>query len=208
MRYGTSPFPGLPKQDWDRRLHIRTCGRDESGADDNRFPYEPTPYPVLERLSESEYIGNGSHVLDYGCGKGRVCFFLASACGCRATGIDFSEKMIQKSQANRNDYPWKNRVRFLCCPAEQYELQDEDVIFFFNPFTERTLRAVLGQVRKSWFRNNRPIRLFCYYPSDEFVSCLMTASDVEFLDEIDCRDLFEGNNPRERILIFEMMTRL
>ena len=188
----------------EHKLHIKTTGRDDSGSDETHFPYEPTPYAVLQRLADSGFIGRDSHVLDYGCGKGRVCFFLTSECGCRATGIDFSEKMIQTSELNRNGFLRKSRVQFRCCPAEHYELEDEDCIFFFNPFTERTLRAVLGQIRKSWYQKNRQIRLFCYYPSDEFVSCLMTEPDVEFFDEIDCRDLFEGNNQRERILIFEM----
>lgn len=43
-----------------------------------------------------------------------------------------------------------------------------------------------------------------YYPSDEYVSCLMTQEQLQFLDEIDCRDLFPGNDPREKILIFEV----
>ncbi len=32
----------------------------------------------------------------------------------------------------------------------------------------------------------------------------MTMNELMFLDEIDCRDLFEGDNPRERIMVFEM----
>ena len=32
----------------------------------------------------------------------------------------------------------------------------------------------------------------------------MTAEQITFLDEIDCRDLFQGNEPRERIMIFEL----
>ena len=195
-------------KDWEIYLHVRTIGRDESESDETHFPYEPTPYPVLQRLAESGFIGRDSHVLDYGCGKGRVCFFLTSECGCRTTGIDFSEKLVQEAEDNRKQFPRKRLVQFHRCTAEQYELEDEDCIFFFNPFTERTLRAVLGQIRKSLYQLSRQIRLFCYYPSDEFVSCLMTASEVEFLDEIDCRDLFDGNNPRERILIFEMNAQL
>ena len=30
----------------------------------------------------------------------------------------------------------------------------------------------------------------------------MTVDELEFYDEIDCGDLFEGNDLRERILIF------
>ena len=189
---------------WDQKLHIDTGGRDESEADDNCFPYEPTPYPVLERLAESGFIDKENHVLDYGCGKGRVCFFLAYECGCRTTGIDFSEKMISAANENLVKFPNKRLVSFHCCPAQNYEITDEDAFFFFNPFRETILHSVIGKIRESLYHQNRQTRIFCYYPSDEFVACLMMEPDVEFIDEIDCHDLFDGNNPRERILIFEM----
>ena len=48
------------------------------------------------------------------------------------------------------------------------------------------------------------MRLFFYYPNDDYLSYLMTAYELMFLDEIDCRDLFEGNEPREKVLIFEI----
>ncbi len=62
--------------EWDRLLNIRTTGRDDSHSDQYRYPYEPTPYSVLERLANSGYIGKKNTVIDYGCGKGRVDFFL------------------------------------------------------------------------------------------------------------------------------------
>ena len=61
----------------DKLLQIKTTGRDESGADEYHHPYEPTPYCVLERLENSGLIGKDDAVLDYGCGKGRVGFFLS-----------------------------------------------------------------------------------------------------------------------------------
>ena len=41
---------------WDRFLKIRTSGRDDSHADQYRYPYEPTAYVVLERLAKSGLI--------------------------------------------------------------------------------------------------------------------------------------------------------
>lgn len=38
----------------------------------------------------------------------------------------------------------------------------------------------------------------------EYVSYLMTVDRLTFVDEIDCSDLFEGENLRERILVFGM----
>ena len=31
---------------WDKLLNIRTMGRDDTHADQYRYPYEPTPYSV------------------------------------------------------------------------------------------------------------------------------------------------------------------
>ena len=44
------------EEKWDRLLRIRTTGRDDSHADQYRYPYEPTPYSVLERLAQSGRI--------------------------------------------------------------------------------------------------------------------------------------------------------
>lgn len=60
---------------WDKLLHIQTMGRDDSNSDQYRYPYEPTPYSVLERLANTGYIRKNNTLLDYGCGKGRVDFF-------------------------------------------------------------------------------------------------------------------------------------
>ena len=65
----------LPEVRWDRLLRIKTAGRDDSSADQYRYPYEPTPYSVLERLAGSGRIRMGNILLDYVCGKGRFGFF-------------------------------------------------------------------------------------------------------------------------------------
>ena len=46
--------------------------------------------------------------------------------------------------------------------------------------------------------------LFFYYPSNEYISYLMTVDEVEFYDEIGCEDLFLENDSRERIVIFQL----
>ena len=129
---------------WDKLLKIRTTGRDDSKADQYRYPYEPTPYSVLERLANSGLIRKNNTLIDYGCGKGRVD----------------SVEILQK---------------------------------------------VIAQILDSYYENIRTIQLFFYYPSDEYISYLMTVDELMYYDEIDCRDLFDGNDSRERIMIFEIM---
>ena len=83
----------MTDREWDKHLHIHTIGREDE-ANPHYSPYEPTPYSVLERLADSGHIKRKDHLLDYGCGKGRVAFFMASTMGCRVTGIDRSQKLI------------------------------------------------------------------------------------------------------------------
>ncbi|MEQ3616135.1 hypothetical protein [Mediterraneibacter gnavus] len=90
--------------------------------------------------------------------------------------------------------------------AEHYLVPDEvDRCYFFNPFSVEILQKVLAKIYNSYYENPREIQLFFYYPSDEYVSYLMTQEQLIFSDEIDCRDLFQENDPREKILIFEIL---
>lgn len=80
-----------------------------------------------------------------------------------------------------------------------------DCFYFFNPFTVEILQSVMGKIVESYYDNPRPIYLFFYYPHVDFVAYLMTKDELTFVDEIDCQDLFEGQDDRERILIFEVV---
>ena len=61
----------------------------------------------------------------------------------------------------------------------------------------------MARIIESYYQTPREIFLFFYYPSDAYISYLMTVDELEFYDEIECDDLFAGD-PRERILIFQL----
>ena len=189
----------------DRQLKIQTGGRDDNREDTYHHPYEPTPYTVLERLAESEYITRDNILVDYGCGKGRVDFYFSAQVGCQTIGVDFDERMIRKALENKRSFAGKRKPEFLCISAENYEITDADCFYFFNPFSREILCSVLGKIIDSYYSNPRSMTLFFYYPDEEYVAYLMTKNELMFVDEIDCMDLFEGENERERILIFEIM---
>ena len=192
----------MTDREWDKTLRIQTMGReDEQGG--KYMPYEPTPYSVLARLAESGFVGSSDHVLDYGCGKGRAAFFLVARTGCRATGIDRSEKLVAMAEANRSRFERAGRICFERAQAERYAPRSENVFFFFNPFSEDVLRIVLRRILGAWEANPRRLRLIFYYPSDGFQTLLASEERLVQAGEIDCRDLFDGDNPRERLLIFE-----
>lgn len=190
---------------WDRLLKIHTMGRDDSNADQYRYPYEPTPYSVLERLANTGLIRKGNTLLDYGCGKGRVDFFLSYETRCRSIGIEYDERIFKKAMENKETAVSAGRVDFEAANAENFNVPEKvDRIYFFNPFSLEILQKVVSRILDSFYDHPRPIRLFFYYPSDEYISYLMTVNELVFFDEIDCRDLFSGNDSRERIVIFEL----
>ena len=191
---------------WDKLLKIRTTGRDDSKADQYRYPYEPTPYSVLERLANSGLIRKNNTLIDYGCGKGRVDYFMAYQTKCKSIGIEYDERIYEKAMTNKETAVSSNKVIIELANAEKFEvLESVDKIYFFNPFSVEILQKVIAQILDSYYENIRTIQLFFYYPSDEYISYLMTVDELMYYDEIDCRDLFYGNDSRERIMIFEIM---
>ncbi|MDY5986211.1 MAG: class I SAM-dependent methyltransferase, partial [Lachnoclostridium sp.] len=139
------------------------------------------------------------------CGKGRVDFFLSYQTRCQSVGIEYDERIYEKAVENRETAAASGRVSFELANAENFVVSEKvDCIYFFNPFSLEILQKVISRILDSYYEKPRTIQMFFYYPSDEYISYLMTVGELMFTDEIDCRDLFPGNDPRERILIFEL----
>lgn len=190
---------------WDKRLQIKTTGRDASNSDMYRYPYEPTPYGVLVRLANSGFIVKKDVVLDYGCGKGRVDFFLSYQTKAKTIGIEYDERIYERAIENKKTFVSRANVEFVLTSAEVYNVPTEvNRCYFFNPFSVEILRKVMTRIIESYYEKTREIYLFFYYPSEEYISYLMTVEELEFYDEIACRDLFGGTNLRERIMIFRL----
>ena len=190
---------------WDKRLQIKTTGRDASNSDMYRYPYEPTPYGVLVRLANSGFIVKKDVVLDYGCGKGRVDFFLSYQTKAKTIGIEYDERIYERAIENKKTFVSRANVEFVLTSAEVYNVPTEvNRCYFFNPFSVEILRKVMTRIIESYYEKTREIYLFFYYPSEEYISYLMTVEELEFYDEIACRDLFGGTDLRERIMIYRL----
>lgn len=190
---------------WDKLLKIKTTGRDDSRSDCYRYPYEPTPYCVLEKLANSGFITAKDVLVDYGCGKGRVDFFLSYQTKARTIGIEYDERIYSKAIENQEKGAAAGRVSFLLQNAEEYELPTEvNRCYFFNPFSVELLRKVMARIVESYYSVPREIMLFFYYPSEEYISYLMTVAELEFWDELECDEWFAGKDERERIVIFRL----
>lgn len=120
-------------------------------------------------------------------------FFCSYQTRCHSVGIEYNERIYAKAVENKETAVSAERVDFVVENAEQFPLPAEvDRIYFFNPFSLEILRKVMARIRESYYEKPRQMKLYFYYPSDEYMAYLMTVEELTFLDEIDCRDYFQG----------------
>jgi SAM-dependent methyltransferase len=191
------------EQEYDKILNIKTSGRDDSLSDLTNFPYEATPYLVLERLLEYNYISKKDLLIDFGCGKGRVDFFFSSNTKCKSIGIEFSKILYDRAIKNKESSNL-NRVEFININAKDYQIPDDaSRFYFFNPFSIDVLKIVLKRINESYKKTKREILLFFYYPSKQYIELLNEEKGYILKDKISTMDLFLLNDIRENILVYE-----
>ena len=195
----------ISEQEWEQVLQIKTTGRDDSRSDAEHHPYEPTDYCVLERLANSGYITKQNTLIDYGSGKGRVSIFMANQTRCHSIGIEYDERLYGRAIMNGESPAAKNRVSFVLGDAATYTLPDNaDRCFFFNPFALHTIKRVLGNIFDSLYHHPREILLFFYYVNEEVENFLNNHVRLEAEEIIQCGDLFQEHDEKERILVYRV----
>lgn len=196
---------GKSEQQWDKYLKISTSKLDDADADDYRYAYEPTPYPVLGLLANRGYLEKNNVLLDYGCGKGRALFYLSYYTKCRGIGLEYNDRILTAARANKATAVSGKRTDFIHADAEIYEVPTEvDRCFFFNPFSVEIFRKAYAKILNSWYEKPREIMLFFYYISDEYLEFIYGHTDLQLCDEIDCRAFPIGEQGREKIMIFSL----
>lgn len=189
----------------DRFLKIKTNGRDDSNSNFTNYPYEATPYAVLQTLSNSGYITKKDKIVDYGCGKGRVSFYLSYSTKAKTIGIEYDTRLFNSAMENHKKCISSSRVQFINCNASEYEVvADITGAYFFNPFSVKVLKDVIDRIKISKKIIDREIKLFFYYPSKEYLEFLNSRDDIVFIENISCHDLFKENDEREYIAVYRI----
>ncbi|GGN55976.1 MULTISPECIES: class I SAM-dependent methyltransferase [Oceanobacillus] len=201
----------LKQYKYDKLLGIRT------GA--NRFvklpvsyhnnPYEATSYETLETLIEHYPITENDCFVDFGCGKGRINFYLHHFTGASVKGVEMEDDLLADAIENLAGYQMQHpdrlkRIEFLNCPAQEYQIAPEDNRFyFFNPFSVKIFQKVVHNILKSVEEYPRSIDLLIYYPHAEYIYYLEKNTSFELVQEITI-DIFYKNDSDDRILIYRI----
>ena len=189
----------------DKRLGIQTIGRDDTYADEHHSPYEPTPYCVLDRMAGNNVFDHISHLVDFGCGKGRVGFYLAEKYGIRITGIEVENVFYKAATKNLSRFGRKTLIRFENCPAETCLIPtDADAFFFFRPFSEIILRRVMHNILGSYYEYPRPMRFIFYYINASYALYLESIHEISPVLVKDCRDLFQNKVQKDKFIVYQI----
>lgn len=161
---------------WDSLLQIQTEGvqsLEEVTPHLNR--YEATGYAALATLADHFDFDPTTHVVDYGCGKGRMLFYLHHRFGCAGVGIELQHPYHQAALNNLTTYATTHpdaaeALRFLHMPAQAYAPSDQDNFFyFFNPFSLPIFMKTIEAILDSLQTHPRVIYLCLYYPFAEYL---------------------------------------
>jgi SAM-dependent methyltransferase len=194
---------------YDELLNIETEGNQRGYNKSFHYHrYEPTPYPALERLFAEYELNSSDHIVDFGCGKGRLNFYIHNLFHASVTGVEMNEKLYEEALENKANYlikaKNKGEIQFQCCLAEKYEITPLDNRFyFFNPFTIPIFWKIINNILVSVEKFKREVDVILYYPSEDYIYYLENNTSFELIKEIQLPGLYE-NNANERFLIYRL----
>lgn len=175
----------------DEQLQVKTSGlREWRNQTDEYNRYEATPYAALEKLIRSYKFKPTDHVVDFGCGRGRVSFYLHHHFNIPVTGVENNDLTFEEAQINKALYRQKNKhlkapIRFEYGLAEQFEIQPEhNVFYFFHPFSVSIFKQVVGNILRSVEEHERTVDIIFYYPLPEFVRFLKKETPFKLINKI------------------------
>lgn len=114
-------------------------------------------------------------LVDFGCGKGRVLFYVNQRFQCEVCGIEVDENLYELALDNRAYYNTRfrdtmERIEIINGKAEEYAVRPEDnVFYFFNPFEINIFEQVIEHIVESVERHPRRVFVMMYYPKEEYI---------------------------------------
>jgi SAM-dependent methyltransferase len=133
-------------------------------------PYEPMPPRLFDRLLKSAKVRHEDYVfVDFGSGKGRTLLLASHYPFKNVIGVEYALDLHTIALKNIAQYRSPRQRCFNIAAAHidaaDYVLPLEPLIcFFFNPFDEKIMRAVLTNFKNSLDRHPRDVRFIYYMP--------------------------------------------
>lgn len=160
------------------------------------IPYDPTPYALLEKIVNYLKLGQNDVFIDFGCGKGRVVFFIAMQNLKKVIGIELDKDLADTANKNLNNLRINNTpIEIINADVSTFKIKEGTVFFMYNPFGRRTIVKVIANIKDSLAANSRKIRIIYYNPvhNDLF-------DNLDWL--VPDGDMYDSKRENDRILVW------
>lgn len=142
---------------------------DGLGGNGDGTAYEPVSWLHLWAIREEIVEGGLGPVVvaDFGCGAGRFLVAAAIFGVRRAIGIEVNEELAGLAVRNAERARFarvRACVEVLATDAREWNPEELDVAFLFNPFGEKTLSKVVDNLCLLADRQHRAVRLLYHNP--------------------------------------------
>ena len=129
--------------------------------------YSDSSLLALRKLFSSLNLKPENTFLDIGCGKGIVLIAALEQNLKKIKGFDHSQYLCNIASNNCSAYQRKlDKIITLeinCLSGDGYEFEDdEDILYFYNPFSEKTTENFITSIEESLARNRRDILIITH----------------------------------------------
>jgi len=125
---------------------------------------QPMFYGMLEKARGYLHLTADDVCVDLGCGEGRAVFFMALQNIKKSIGVELYQEVIDNAKKNLRSFKKKNTpIEFINADATDFDPSEANIFLMFNPFGEKTLEAVLLNIKKSLAVRPRKIRIVYFF---------------------------------------------
>ena len=171
--YGEAILSALYDRFYEKRAGVNTTPEPDNPEDGelhiDQVAYVPIPYSALISTLRKAGIGGETHLIDYGCGAGRVLITAARLGVASAIGIELQPALAERASRNlalieRTD---PDRLRVVQADATGFPLPREtNMLFFFNPFVGQTLEAVVKKIETAVADHDQGLTIVYFNDAD------------------------------------------
>lgn len=168
---------GIINNKMDSYYGIKTTGLRDWDKNKVYNRTESTPYQALKDFAKVYKAHIDSHLVDFGAGKARVTIYLNDSLNIPVTGIEINDLTYNEAERNVEMYlskkNAKSQITLLKEYAEEYIVKEEDnIFFFFNPFSTEIFIKVLRNIKESADIYNKEVEVILYYPINGYKESL------------------------------------
>lgn len=195
---------------YEKLLNIKTTGEQKWDCNvAHCHPYQATSYAALETLFNEYDVEDYDDIVDFGCGKGRLIFYINHFFDANVMGVEMNSGFYSECLENRSTYLKnhkrnKGKIEFVCGFAQEYAIRLQDnKFYFFNPFSVQLFIKIIENILSSVYESKRKVDVILYYPSNDYIYYLENSTPFSLEKEIRLDKFFNKDND-ERFLIYTL----